>query len=149
MIAVIDLTAELAKLNMLDGRCPTTTDAEKSGAIARLAPYRDGAVFASKFAGTSDWERHPRGDEIVHVVDGATTLHLIVAEARQSVALAAGMVAIVPKDVWHKFEAPDGVCVVTATPQPTVHAAAEVDDPRTLELRETGGPPVRGNTVLR
>ena len=54
MIAIIDLNAELAKQRMLKRRSPTTTDAEKRGAIARLAPYRDGAIFTSKFAGTSD-----------------------------------------------------------------------------------------------
>jgi hypothetical protein len=68
---------------MLRGRSPTTTDAEKSGGIARLAPYRDGAVFASKFAGSSDWERHSQGDEIVQILDGATTLHVITEDGRQ------------------------------------------------------------------
>lgn len=46
MIAVIDLGAELAKLAMLDGRHPRTTEAEKNGAIAKLAPYRGSAIFA-------------------------------------------------------------------------------------------------------
>ena len=130
MIAIIDLNAEFAKLRMLKRRSPTTTDAEKNGAIARLAPYRDGAIFISKFAGTSDWERHPQGDEIVQIVEGATTLHLITPEGRQSVVLTAGMMAIVPQKTWHQFESLDGVCVMTATPQPTEHLA--VGDPQTV-----------------
>lgn len=130
MIAIIDLKAEFAKLRMLERRSPTTTDAEKNGAIAWLAPYRDGAIFTSKFAGKSDWERHPQGDEIVQIVDGATTLHLITPEGRQSVVLTAGMMAIVPQNTWHQFEAPDGVCVMTSTPQPTEHLA--VGDPQTV-----------------
>jgi quercetin dioxygenase-like cupin family protein len=130
MTTVVNLKAECAKLTMLKGRTPTSTDAERAGAFGRVAPYRDGAIFTAKFAGKSAWERHPQGDEIVQVVDGATTLHLITAEGRQSVALRAGMMAIVPQNAWHQFEAPDGVCVMTATPQPTEHLRVDVDDPR-------------------
>jgi quercetin dioxygenase-like cupin family protein len=133
MISVIDLKAAFAKLTMLEGRTPTSSDAERMGAFERVAPYRDGAIFTAKFAGTSAWERHPRGDEIVQIVDGATTLHLMTAEGRQSLALRAGMMAIVPQNTWHQFEAPDGVCVMTATPQPTEHVRVDVADPRTLE----------------
>jgi hypothetical protein len=68
MVAVIDLKAEFARLKMLKGRTPTTPAAEREGAFARLAPYRDGAIFIAKFAGTSAWERHPQGDEIVQIV---------------------------------------------------------------------------------
>jgi mannose-6-phosphate isomerase-like protein (cupin superfamily) len=51
----------------------------------------------------------------------------------QSLSLKAGMVAIVPQNTWHRFEAPDGVSLMTATPQPTEHLTVTVDDPRTLE----------------
>jgi quercetin dioxygenase-like cupin family protein len=132
MITIVDLKAEFAKLTMLKGRTPTTPEAERAGAFARLAPYRDGAIFTAKFAGTSAWERHPQGDEIVQIIDGATTLHLMTEEGRQSLSLGAGMVAIVPQNTWHQFEAPDGVCVMTATPQPTEHLAVDVEDPRTV-----------------
>lgn len=130
MITVVDLKAELAKLTMLRGRTPTTPEADRKGAFARLAPYRDGAIFTAKFAGTGAWERHPQGDEIVHIVEGATTLHLMTAEGRQSLALSAGTLAIVPQNTWHQFEAPDGVTLMTATPQPTEHLSVDVADPR-------------------
>jgi hypothetical protein len=32
--------------------------------------------------------------------------------------LSSGMMAIVPQNTWHQFDAPDGVSVMTATPQP-------------------------------
>ncbi|HET7883808.1 MAG TPA: cupin domain-containing protein [Acetobacteraceae bacterium] len=133
MTTVLDLKAEFARLTMLKDRTPTSSEADRAGAFARLAPYRDGGVFAAKFAGISAWERHPQGDEIVHIVDGATTLHLITGEGRQSLALTAGMMAIVPRNAWHQFEAPDGVSVMTATPQPTEHLRVDVADPRTVE----------------
>jgi len=133
MTTVLDLKAEFARLTMLKNRTPTSSEADRAGAFARLVPYRDGAVFAAKFAGTSAWERHPQGDEIVQIVEGATTLHLITDEGPRSLTLTAGMMAIVPRNAWHQFEAPDGVSVMTATPQPTEHLRVDVADPRTVE----------------
>jgi quercetin dioxygenase-like cupin family protein len=132
MVTVVDLKAEFAKLKMLEGRTPTSSEAEREGAFGQVAPYRDGAIFTAKFAGTSAWERHPQGDEIVQIVDGATTLHLMTEAGRQSLALSAGMMAVVPRNTWHQFEAPGGVCVMTATPQPTEHLRVDVEDPRTM-----------------
>ena len=132
MITVVDLNAEFAKLTMLKGRTPTSSEAERKGAFARLAAYRDGAIFTAKFAGKSAWERHPQGEEIVQIVDGATTLHLLTPEGRQSLTLGAGMVVIVPQNTWHQFEAPEGVSVMTATPQPTEHVRVDIEDPRTV-----------------
>ena len=43
------------------------------------------------------------------------------------------MVLIVPQNTWHRFEAPDGVSLITATPQPTEHLTLTVNDPRTLD----------------
>jgi len=53
MVAIIDFKAEFAKLKMLEGRTPTSSEAEREGAFARLAPYRDAAIFAGKFAGVN------------------------------------------------------------------------------------------------
>ena len=131
MTKVIDLNAEFAKLTMLEGRTPTTTAAERRESISRLLPYRDRAIFAAKFSGRGAWERHPQGDEIVHIVEGTTTLHLITAAGRQSLALTAGMLVVVPQNAWHQFEAPDGVSLMTTTPQPTENLEMDVDDPRT------------------
>jgi quercetin dioxygenase-like cupin family protein len=133
MITILDMKAEFAKLRMLQGRTAETPPEAREGAFARLAPYRDGAIFTAKFAGDGAWERHPNGDEIVQIVDGATTLHLLTEEGAQSVELRAGMVAIVPQGVWHRFAAPDGVSLLTATPRPTQHLTVTVDDPRTLD----------------
>ena len=134
MTTIIDLKAELGKLPMLRGRRPETTEAERkaSGAFVTLAPYRDGNIYSAKFSGDAAWERHPNGDEIVQIVDGATTLHLMTDDGLQSHELKAGMVAVVPQNTWHRFHSPEGVSVVTATPRPTEHLTVDVEDPRTL-----------------
>ena len=133
MLTILDLDAEFGKLRMLKGRTPEMPAAEREGAFARLAPYRDGAIFTAKFAGDGAWERHPNGDEIVQIVDGSTVLHVMTDAGPQSFALKKGMMAIVPQGTWHRFEAPEGVSLMTATPQPTQHLTVAVDDPRTLE----------------
>jgi quercetin dioxygenase-like cupin family protein len=130
MITIIDMKAELAKLTMLHGRTPASTSQQKKESIVQLAPYRDGAIFASEFSGDSGWERHPQGDEIVQIVEGTTSLILMTDTGPESVTLSAGMMAIVPKGMWHRFLCQDGVTLVSATPQPTDHV--DVEDPRTL-----------------
>ena len=139
MLTIIDLNAEFAKLRMLRGRTPETPAAEREGAFARLAPYRDSAINAAKFSGEGPWERHPNGDEIVQVVDGTVTFHIMTEDGPQSHALKAGMVVIVPQGVWHRFHSPDGVSLVTATPKPTEHLTVDVEDPRTLTTTQRSG----------
>jgi mannose-6-phosphate isomerase-like protein (cupin superfamily) len=133
MTTVIDLNAELAKLEMLQGRTPQTTRAERAGSSAQVAPYRDGAIFTTKFSGEGGWERHRNGDELVHIIDGAATLYLMTTNGPETLRLSAGMIAIVPQGAWHRFDSPEGVTLVTATPQPTDHPPVHLDDPRTLD----------------
>ena len=129
MARLVDLNAEFAKLTMLRGRTPTTAVAERREAICRLLPYRDGGIFAAKFSGKGAWERHPQGEEIVQILEGRTTLHLITAEGRERLELTAGMLVVVPTNAWHQFEAPEGVSLITATPQPTENLEVDVEDP--------------------
>jgi mannose-6-phosphate isomerase-like protein (cupin superfamily) len=133
MVTVIDLKAELGKLTTLRNRTPQTTRAERAGTSAQLGEYRDGGIFTSKFAGKGAWERHPHGDELVQILDGAATLDIVTDDGPQSIAVSAGMLAVVPRGAWHRFQSPDGVTVMTATPQPSEHVRADVDDPRTIE----------------
>ena len=84
MLTILDLNAEFAKLKMLRGRTPETPEADREGAFARLAPYRDSAINVAKFSGEGPWEQHPNGDETVQVVDGATTFHIMTDDGPQS-----------------------------------------------------------------
>ena len=62
MTKAIDIEAALAGLTFLENR---TRFSDTAGTFARLAEYRDSAIFAGGFSGVSQWERHPNGDEIV------------------------------------------------------------------------------------
>ena len=134
MIKTIDLGRDLAGMVTLEGRGPHTTEEEAQDSFMNLAKFRDGGLFAASFSGSSGWERHLKGDEIVQVLEGSTRLDIIVDDERESHHLCAGMLLVVPQGCWHQFFSDDGVKVLTATPQPTEHL--HVDDPRTLS--ETG-----------
>jgi mannose-6-phosphate isomerase-like protein (cupin superfamily) len=131
MIKAVDIKTELAGRPVLSGRSKDTTAAEAKEAFAILAPFRDGSIFAGSFSGESPWERHQNGDELVHILDGATTLTIMTDHGLHSFTMTAGMLIVVPQGHWHRFHAPDRVTVLTATPQPTDHTS--VEDPRTVK----------------
>jgi mannose-6-phosphate isomerase-like protein (cupin superfamily) len=135
MTTLIDLNSELAKLKMFRGRTPTSSRAERQGSSSELASYRDATIFASKSAGKGAWERHMEGDELVHVIDGAATLQIATETESRSFDVKAGMLAIVPKGVWHRFHYPDGVTLLTVTPGKSDYVRADVDDPLSVEPR--------------
>src|SRR5215469_10457813 len=134
LLTILDLKSELDKLPLLRGRTPQMTEVERkaSGGFATLAPFRDGNIFSARFAGDGAWERHPNGDELVQIVDGSATLHLMTESGPESYPVSAGMMVIVPQGTWHRFHSPEGVSLMTATPKPTEHLTIDVDDPRTL-----------------
>lgn len=131
MPEAVDIQKVLDGLTPLDARRPDTTAEEADAAFATLAPLGDGGVFAGSFTGNSPWERHRQGDELVHVLAGWTRLFIMMEDGPEELRLDGGMLTVVPRGRWHRFEAPDGVTVLTVTPQPTDHTDAE--DPRTVE----------------
>jgi mannose-6-phosphate isomerase-like protein (cupin superfamily) len=141
VITIVDLKSELANLGMLQDRRPDMLEEERraSGAFKTLAPYRDGNLFSARFSGNGAWERHPNGDELVQVLEGETRFHIITDDGPQTHTLKAGMLVVVPQGAWHRFESPNGVTLMTATPKPTEHLTVDVADPRTLTGAQVSG----------
>lgn len=125
----VSLIKRLAALDLLAGRTPEHEDAVQPEAdlrwLDKLSNYRDGGIFIAHFGGESAWERHG-ADEVVMVLDGQTTLSLIVDGATVELSMSAMQLVVVPADTWHRFHAPDRVQIMTITPQPTEHT---VEDP--------------------
>lgn len=130
MIKTVNLHDDLKDLALLENRGAHTTEEEAQRSFTTLADFRDGGIFAAHFSGTSGWERHPKGDELVQILEGSTRFDIIVNDEIQSLELTSGMMLVVPQDCWHRFESQDGVKVMTATPRPTKHL--HVDDPREI-----------------
>jgi mannose-6-phosphate isomerase-like protein (cupin superfamily) len=129
---IIDLNAELAKLTLFRGRTPQSTMADRQGSAARLAPYRDGGLSITKFAGKGHWEAHLAGDELIHILDGMAILEIVCDDGPpKPFALSAGMIAVNPRGAWHRFQSLEGVTLMAATPFPSEVTKLDVDDPRT------------------
>ena len=130
MIKTVDLNADLNGLVLLENRGAQTTEEEAQHSFASLASFRDGGIFAAHFSGSSGWERHPKGDELVQILAGSTRFEIIIDDEIEALELKAGMMLVVPQNCWHRFDSKNGVKVMTATPRPTKHL--HVDDPRTV-----------------
>ncbi len=100
---------------------------EGSTAFAEVTPYRDGAVYVGHYSGSSEWEQHPEGDEIVMALSGTTTVVLIQHGTEERVALNEGDLIVVPQGVWHRFDNSERLKVFTITPQPTRHSIEPPD----------------------
>ena len=129
MIPVLDVNAQLARLTQF-ARTPSSPEADRRKGLARLAPYRDGGIFTSKFSGSGGWELHSAGEEIVYILEGSTILRLLTDDGPQNQELRAGMIMVVPTGIWHRFESAAGVTLMSITPEPTEHPPVDVDDPR-------------------
>lgn len=116
----INLLSSFGPLTRLSTRTPKTTDDESKDSFAMLSEFRDGGAFVSTFAGSSEWERHASGDELVFAVEGTTELILFINGEETRNTLDEGSLIIVPKNTWHRFET-TGVKILTLTPQPTDH----------------------------
>lgn len=118
----ITIENEFSRVKFLKNRTPETSDEEAKDAFALLSEYRDGGIYIADYSGFSEWERHPQGDEFVQVLAGNTKLILLEENQQVENILSAGQMLVIPKGVWHRFESPDGVKVMTITPQPTEHS---------------------------
>lgn len=123
----ISISAAFADLKCLTGRNPSTSESEAKDSFATISDYRDGAIYVMHYAGYSEWERHSKGDEIVYLLEGSTNLVLLAETGEVSHELKKGELIVVPRNTWHRFESPDGIKVLTVTPQPTDHSIERPD----------------------
>ena len=132
MIKAIDIHNVVSGLTPIKGRGEHTTEDDVMAAFEVLGEgnFLDAGVFLGSFDGNAGWERHMKGDELVQIVDGSTEFDIIVDDERQTLALSAGMVIVVPRGCWHRFRSADGVTVLTATPK-SDEEHTFVEDPRT------------------
>ena len=94
---------------------------QTADAFSTLAKYRDGAIHVGYYSGSSEWERHPAGDELVIALEGDTTLILLVEGQEERLDLHGGDLAVVPANTWHRFEDSVKLKVLAVTPDPSDH----------------------------
>ena len=119
MVDIIDIKELTGHIKPIANRGPHTTEDEVFEAFRSLGvgDFKNADLYFGGFDGNAGWERHPAGDELVHVIAGATEFDIIVKDEIETLQLAAGNVVIVPKGCWHRFRSADGVTLMTATPK--------------------------------
>ncbi|WP_199099288.1 hypothetical protein [Dyella sp. ASV21] len=112
----------VSRQKLLPNRSPEMVFRQnESETFVEVTPYRGGAVYVSYHSGSSEWERHPNGDEVVMVLEGTTTAVLLLHGREARFFLGAHEPVVVPMGVWLRFEAFDKLKAMTITPQPTEH----------------------------
>ncbi|MDG1996507.1 MAG: cupin domain-containing protein [Emcibacteraceae bacterium] len=125
-----NIQEELSSLTFLEGRTPFSSGDKLAKAFATLSTFDTGGVFTGIFSGVGAWERHTAGDEFVQILDGSAELTVLNEGELQIFNLKAGMVMVVPKGLWHRFNSKEGVTLLAVTPHPTEHSTLE--DPRNI-----------------
>lgn len=90
---IFEYQAELADITSV-ARDPETDNEDRERAFTRSVPYRDGMISAGKFSGTTSWERHPVGDEIVMILVGPVVIEI---ERKFRRVMQSGGLIVIPK----------------------------------------------------
>ena len=118
----ISLDEAIAGLTYLPNRSPEMGHSEETAkAFATISKYRDGGIHIGYYSGSSEWERHPAGDELVMALEGSTTVILLIDGVEERVELTTGELVVVPINTWHRFEGSDKLKVLAVTPDPSDH----------------------------
>jgi mannose-6-phosphate isomerase-like protein (cupin superfamily) len=123
----IDVASVVAELDFLPNRTPQGGQIDVEWA-ATLSAYRDGGIYVVHWAGQSEWERHV-GDEVVMVLEGSTTMTLLIDGTEHEHTLGPMQMIVVPERAWHRFLTPEAVKVMTISPQPTDHRVEHPSGP--------------------
>ncbi len=117
--AAVSIPDALDALVPLFGRTPTSDETDWAATLGQVG---NAGIYVVDYSGTSEWERHPHGDEIVMVLKGATTLFMLMDGKDVAHQLGTMELVVVPQNTWHRFETPTRTQVMTVTPQPTDHS---------------------------
>src|SRR5262249_3974939 len=123
-----DLNAALDGLPELAITADTTGEEADAAfrPITRLGPCTLGVM---RFSGLTPWERHPDGDELLHVLDGEVAVTVLTDRGPTQVNVAAGSVFVCPRGLWHRQLPRPSVTVLFGTPTETTQVSF-ADDPR-------------------
>jgi quercetin dioxygenase-like cupin family protein len=127
-----DLDAALTDLPELT--ITSNTSAEEADAATRLiASVGPCTLGVIRFSGLTPWERHPDGDELLHVLDGTIDVTVLTDDGPAEVTLDAGSVFVCPKGLWHRQRPRESATLLFSTPTHTTEATF-ADDPRSRPM---------------
>jgi quercetin dioxygenase-like cupin family protein len=112
-----------------------------------LATLNGCTLGVSRFSTASHWERHPAGDELLHLLEGEAEVTTLTDEGPIRSKLRAGSLFICPQGLWHRVEPRSPLSLLFATPgEGTEHAPADGPLPGDAP-RGTTPRPLRAHSV--
>jgi quercetin dioxygenase-like cupin family protein len=91
-----------------------------------LASLNECTIGVSRFSGRSHWERHPAGDELLHVLDGEADVVTLTDEGPVRSLVRAGSLFICARGLWHEILPRSPLSLLFATPgEGTQHSSAK------------------------
>jgi quercetin dioxygenase-like cupin family protein len=106
-----------------------TTGAEADAAVRTLTTLGPATVGVMRYSGLTPWERHPDGDELLHVLDGEVDVTVLADEGARHVIVPAGSIFVCPRGLWHRQLPRPSVTMLYGTPSRTTEVSW-ADDPR-------------------
>jgi mannose-6-phosphate isomerase-like protein (cupin superfamily) len=122
-----DLRAALNGLPTLTITSSTTAE-EADAAVREFGSFNQCTLSLMRYSGQPPWERHPNGDELLHVLEGEMDVTVLGDKGPIRVLVRVGAIFVVPRGLWHRPVAESGVTLFSATPRPTEVSFAP--DPR-------------------
>jgi quercetin dioxygenase-like cupin family protein len=107
-----DVLRDLPVLTITD----STTEEEADAAVRMIGSIGPCSLGVMRFSGQAPWERHPDGDELLHVLEGAVDLTVLTDNGATELSLDTGSVFVCPKGLWHRQRAPQSVTLLYGTP---------------------------------
>jgi mannose-6-phosphate isomerase-like protein (cupin superfamily) len=108
---------------------PTTTPEDALASMRELGSLNECTLGVIRFSGETPWERHPGGDELLHVLEGEVDLTVLTDSGPVDATIGQGSIFVVPRGLWHRQRPRPSVTLLFATPvEGGEHSWAE--DPR-------------------
>jgi mannose-6-phosphate isomerase-like protein (cupin superfamily) len=123
-----DIRAALKDLPLLTITV-STTEEDAIAAERTLTSFNQCMVGLVRYSGQPPWERHPGGDELLHILEGEVDVTVLTDGGPVHEVARAGSVCVVPRGLWHRTLARSAVTLLYMTPaEGNEHSFAE--DPR-------------------
>lgn len=111
---------------------PHTTAAEAGAAPRQLATLGRCTLGVMRYSGLTPWERHPDGDELLHVLEGEVEVTVLGEDGPAQVTVPAGSIFVCPRGLWHRQLPRPAVTMLYGTPVEN-EEVSWADDPRAEE----------------
>lgn len=121
-----DLGAALHNLPMLTITA-STTEAEADAAVRQITSLGPCSLGVMRYAGLTPWERHPDGDELLHVLEGAVDVTILADAGPTNVTVRAGSVFVCPRGLWHRQVPQPSVTMLFGTPSDSTEVSFAAD----------------------